>query len=143
MSATDDFQQFVNQVQEAMRQFITGNAASLKALYSHADDVTVFGGFGAYERGWQQVGSNVDWASARFRGGSITFETLALGVSGDLAYTIWLEKGEVRVAGREELSPLAIRVTHIYRREAGSWKLIHRHGDAITEKIAATAVLQK
>ncbi len=48
MSATDDFQQFIDQVKEAMRQFITGNPAPLKALYSHADDVTVFGGFGAY-----------------------------------------------------------------------------------------------
>jgi len=142
MSATDDFQQFVEQVQEAMRQFVTGNPEPLKALWSHTDDVTVFGGFGAYERGWEEVGHNAEWASTRFRGGSLTFETLAMGMSGDLAYTIWIEKGEVRVAGREELSPLAIRVTHIYRREEGRWKLIHRHGDAVTEKIEATAILQ-
>jgi ketosteroid isomerase-like protein len=143
MSATDDFQQFVDQVQAAMNQFVTGNPAPLQALWSHADDVTVFGGFGAYERGWAQVGSNVAWASARFRGGSLSFETLAMGVSGNLAYTCWLEKGEVYVAGREEPGPLAVRVTHIYRQEEGDWRLIHRHGDAIIEKIEAPAVLQQ
>jgi ketosteroid isomerase-like protein len=141
MAATEDFQQFVEHVQAAMRQFVTGNPVPLQGLWSHADDVTVFGGFGAYEQGWEQVGSNVAWASARFRGGSLTFETLAMGINGDLAYTCWLEKGEVRVAGREEPGPLAVRVTHIYRREEGSWKLIHRHGDAILEKIEAAAVL--
>jgi len=28
-----------------------------------------------------------------------------------------------------EPKSVTIRVTHIYRREAGDWKLIHRHGD--------------
>jgi hypothetical protein len=92
MSATDDFQQFVDQVKEAMRQVITGNPAPLKALYSHSDDVTVFVGFGAYERGWEEVGHNAEWASARFRGGSVTFETLAMGMSGDLAYPSGLKR---------------------------------------------------
>ncbi len=143
MSATDDFQQFVDQVKAALNQFVTGNPAPSKAVWSQADDVTVFGGFGGYGKGWEQVSSHTDEASARFRGGNLTFETLAMGMSGDLAYTVWVERGEVRVAGREELSPAAVRVTHIYRREEGSWKLIHRHGDAITEKIEATAVLQQ
>jgi hypothetical protein len=46
------------------------------------------------------------------------------------------------VAGQEELSPLIVRVTHIYSLEEGRWKIIHPHGDAIVEKTEATAVLQ-
>ena len=143
MTATDSFHQMVARVEIAMTQFITGNPEPLKALWSHADDATVFGGFGAYARGWEQVRSNMDRASARFRGGFVNFEPLAWGVSGDLAYTVCLEKGVVRLAEREGLSPLAVRVTHIYRREEGSWKLIHRHGDAITEKVEAAQVLEQ
>ncbi len=143
MSETGDFQQFVDQVKEAMSQFITGNSEPLKALWARTDDVTVFGGFGSYERGWERVSSNIDWACARFRGGSVSFISLGMGMSSDLAYTVWIERGEVRVVGREEPGPLNIRVTHIYRREKGSWKIIHRHGDAVTEKIEAVAVLQQ
>ena len=61
---------------------------------------------------------------------------------GELAYSVWLEKDQVRVAGQAELSPLTVQVAHLYRLEEGSWKLIHRHGDAIVEKTEATAVLQ-
>jgi hypothetical protein len=98
---------------------------------------------GAYERGWEQVGSRLDWAAARFRGGTLTYERLAQGMSGDLAYTVWLEKNVARVVGQGERGPVVLRVTHLYRREEGSWKVIHRHANAIIEKIEATAVLQR
>jgi ketosteroid isomerase-like protein len=143
MPATDDFHQAVARVEMAITQFITGNPEPLKAVWSHADDATIFGGLGAYARGWEQVRSSVDRASAGFRGGYVNFEPLAWGVSGDLAYTVCLEKGVVSLTGREGLSPLALRVTHIYRREEGAWKLIHRHGDAITQEIEPTAVSQQ
>ncbi len=66
-----------------------------------------------------------------------------MGTGGDLAYTVWIERGQVRVAGRDDYAPLVIRVTHIFRRENGAWKLIHRHGDPLVEKTTATAVLQR
>jgi hypothetical protein len=50
--------------------------------------VTMCGGFGAYEKGWEQVGSRLDWAAAAFREGHSTIEMLAMGVSGDLAYAV-------------------------------------------------------
>ncbi len=64
-------------------------------------------------------------------------------MSGDLAYTVWIERGEVRVTEREELSPMVLRVTHLYRREDGNWKIIHRHADPVIEKTEATAILRQ
>src|SRR6266704_368512 len=89
--------QFVDQVKASLSQFVTG-------------DVTIFGGWGAYEQGWEQVGPRLDWAAERFRGGAVACELLAQGIGGDLAYTAWLERGQVRVAGRDELSPMILRV---------------------------------
>ena len=121
---------------------MAGDATPTKALWSHADDVTIMGGLGAYEKGWEQVGPRLDWAAAHFQGANLTIEPLAMGMSGDLAYTIDIERSQVRVAGRDEFSPMALRVTYLFRREEGSWKIIHRHADAIIEKIEVTALLQ-
>ena len=127
----------------ALDRLVDGDPEPFKALYSHEPDVTVFGGFGAYERGWEQVSQNVEFAASRFRGGHLEIEPLASGVSGDLAYTVWIERGSVLVEGRNEPGSLVVRVTHIFRREDGDWKLVHRHGDPIVEKTDATAVLQR
>ncbi len=143
MSSDDDLREIMEKTIEALNRLVQGDPESYEALYSHAQDVTVFGGFGAYERGWDQVGSNVDFAASRFRGGQLRVESLATGLGGDLAYTIWIERGEVRVVGRDDYAPLVVRVTHIFRREGGDWKLFHRHGDAVVEKTEATANLQR
>ena len=68
---------------------------------------------------------------------------MAVGSSGDLAYAVWIERAEVRVEGRDDPGSLVVRATHILRREGGEWKLIHRHGDPITQITAATAVLDR
>lgn len=143
MSGDDDLGELVDRTVAALERLVAGDPEPFKALYSHEPDVTVFGGFGAYERGWEQVSQNIGFAASRFRGGHLEIERLAMGASGDLAYTVWMERGKVQVEGRDEPGALAVRVTHIFRREDGDWKLIHRHGDPIVEKTEAAAVLQR
>jgi SnoaL-like domain len=142
MPTIDNLQPTLDQVQAAVRQFATGDPNPYKACWSQADDVTICGGWGAYERGWEQVGPRMDWAAARWRGGHTDFVPLAVGASGEIAYTVWIEQGDARLEGLDEFRPIALRVTHIYRREGDTWKIIHRHADALVEKIATTAVLQ-
>ena len=38
---------------------------------------------------------------------------------------------------------IAIRVTTVFRREDGNWKVTHRHGDPITSMRLAESVLQR
>lgn len=143
MSIPDDFQQMLQQERTANEHFLVGDAAPVKAMWSHADDVTICGGLGAYEKGWEQVGPRLDWAASLYLEGDTTIEMIAMGTSGDLAYAVWLDRGQVRVAGRDGFSPTALRITQIYRREAGMWKVIHRHGDPIRDKSEVSAILQQ
>ena len=143
MPTIDNFQPTLDRVQAAVRQFATGDARAYQACWSQADDVTICGGWGAYERGWAQVGPRMDWAASRWRGGHTDFVPLAQGVSGDLAYTVWIEQGDALMEGEDAFRPIALRVTHIYRREGDTWKIIHRHADALIDMIATTAVLQR
>lgn len=42
--------------------------------------------------------------------------------------TLWFERFHASIAGRA-VEPVTVRVTHIYRREGGGWRVVHRHGD--------------
>ncbi len=56
---------------------------------------------------------------------SYEFELLAAEVLGDVAYTVGLEDTSVSING--EPNTYTLRVTQIYRREDGEWKVAHRH----------------
>ena len=64
----------------------------------------------------------------RFSGGTLVPDDLVSFESGDLAYTVGFERGDVVVDGGAPM-PMTIRVTHVYRRIDGEWQLMHRHAD--------------
>ena len=70
-------------------------------------------------------------------------EYLSAGASGDLAYTVAIERSEALLAGQDEPAPMALRVTHVFRKEEGVWKLVHRHADPLVDKTAPATVLRK
>ncbi len=49
-------------------------------------------------------------------------------VSGDMAYTLGFERFNGSIQ-RRPVEPVTVRVTHVYRREDGEWKIVHRHAD--------------
>jgi ketosteroid isomerase-like protein len=99
------------------------------ALWSHHDPVTLFGALGIDKNGWDEVHESFQWLASRFSDFSpITFELAAAGVSGDLAYTVGYERSTGSVDERPTRL-IMLRVTHVYRREDGEWKIVHRHAD--------------
>jgi ketosteroid isomerase-like protein len=126
-----------------MNEIVAGNAEPLKGIYSHRGDVTVSGGFGGHFHGWEQVEKNAEFAASRFKGGQISFENVSRHYTHDLAYSADIELGQVRLTGREDMSPLVLRVTIIFRREDGVLKLVHRHADPISSIHEADSLIQK
>ena len=55
-------------------------------------------------------------------------ELVAAGASGDLAYTVGYEHITFSMDGGP-VQATTLRVTHIYRREDGEWRTVHRHAD--------------
>jgi ketosteroid isomerase-like protein len=62
-------------------------------------------------------------------------ELVAADVSGDLAYTVHREITSTSV--KDEPRDYVLRVTQVYRREDGRWKVVHRHADTEPEAAAA------
>jgi ketosteroid isomerase-like protein len=70
------------------------------------------------------------WLATRFSDlTDYRFELVAAGASGDLDYTVGYEHVTVSMGGGP-VAPITLRVTHLYRREDGAWRTIHRHADA-------------
>jgi ketosteroid isomerase-like protein len=138
-------QAFLPQFEEGTSGFINGDPTLWKRNASRRDDAMIMGAWGAYEKGWAEVGPRYEWATARFKesGAKVQVEYLASAVSGELAYTVAIERSEVRLVDQDTPAAMALRVTHIFRKEDGAWKLVLRHADPLIEKTAPATVLQK
>jgi len=67
------------------------------------------------------------------------FEYLVKHVQGRLAYTVAIERADVLYAGRTEREPQVLRVTMLFRRDRGAWKIVHRHADTTIDLQLPTA----
>jgi hypothetical protein len=140
------FQEFLAGFENGTSGFMNGDNTLWKENASHSSTATIMGSWGAYEKGWhEEVNARYDWAAARFleSGAKIDVEYLSKVVGGDMAYTVAIERSTALIIGQDKPAPLALRVTHIYMKEDGIWKLVHRHADPLLEKTAPAAVLQE
>ena len=125
---------FVPRQEAADHELHNGDPAPRMLLWSHEDPVTLLGAFGVAASGWKEVGETFEWVAGQFkRGESFRLEVIAAGVSGDMAYTVGYEHSMVSRDGGPA-QPNRLRVTHVYRREKGEWKIVHRHGDGLESK---------
>ena len=120
------------QCQAALGELVEGKPDAFKALWSHADDVTIMGAFGGVERGWENVATRLDWASAGIDATERHVENLLTVVGQDLACTVDLEHMERTRDARTYHRVL--RCTQVYRLEDGNWKVIVRHADELPER---------
>ncbi len=128
-----DFRRLVQQYHAALDDFARGDPEPVKRIYSHRDDVTLANPFGPAVHGWENASKALDFASARFRDGRLTsVEPVAEYVAADLVTILEIERWQAKVSGRKELAPFELRVTSTFRREDGTWKMVHRHADPIT-----------
>jgi ketosteroid isomerase-like protein len=128
VSEVDEFlKQTIPRQVAAERAVHNGDARTRLDMWSHEDPVTVFGVW-KINSGWDGVRDAIETVAARFSDcTSYDIEIVAAGASGDLAYTVGYEPTSCSVDGQPQTYTL--RVTNIYRREDGEWKLVHRHAD--------------
>jgi ketosteroid isomerase-like protein len=116
---------------EAEQALINGDPGPRLAMTSTQDPVTVFGAKVPVRRGWNEVSETLRWLAARWSGSTeYRFELVAADVSGDLAYVVGFEHIANSVVG-VPVEPYTLRVTHVFRREDGDWKIAHRHADYV------------
>jgi ketosteroid isomerase-like protein len=132
MKDLDDFKaQFLARQAAAEEAMVLGDPEPRMALWSRNDPVSLLGAWGPNKTGWDELSRIFRWVAERL-GSQINtdfhYDVEVAEVSGDMAYTVGYERFNTQV-GDGPIEPYSVRVTHIYRRENGEWKIVHRHGD--------------
>ena len=138
MSTENEVRQVSDQFYAALNRMANGDASPMMELWSHSSDVTTMHPLGGREVGWEQVRGPWEQVAAIASGGQVTLSDQLIRVVGDLAYEVGTEAGEITLAGQH--ATFEERVTNVYRRETGEWKLVHHHSDTVP---ALQAILQR
>jgi ketosteroid isomerase-like protein len=127
MSTENEVRKASEQFYAALNTLVKGDASQMAGIWSRSAAVTTHHPTGGREVGWDAVRGAWDQFASLASGGLVNLTEQAIQVAGDMAYELGTEKGQATLAGEE----LAIehRVTNIYRREAGAWKIVHHHTD--------------
>ena len=144
MTAVDDVDQLIEQYQQALGEFMKGNPEPVQKLFSHRGDVTLANPLGPPAHGWEQVAETTESAASHLRDGeNVGFEIIEKYATPELAYVVEIERTKAKVGEREDVAPIALRATMIFRPEEGTWKVVHRHADTIITAQPARAMIQQ
>jgi ketosteroid isomerase-like protein len=132
----------IDESHRALDAFFKGDANPVKRLFSRREDVSLANPFGPPRRGWAEVEDTMERAAANYRdGGVVAFEQVSKYVTSELAYLVEIERYEAKVGDSDDVIPVSLRCTTVFRREGDGWKIVHRHADAITTPRAAESVV--
>jgi ketosteroid isomerase-like protein len=132
MTERDEFLGWIGTVlKDAEVAIHNGDAAPRAAIWSSREPVTVLGAW-ISGSGQQEVKEIFHQLEASFSDcTAYSHEVIAADTIGEMAYTVGYEHTQASING--EPREYTLRVTQIYRRENGDWKVVHRHADTLTQ----------
>jgi ketosteroid isomerase-like protein len=128
--ALDDFEGFLRDRHSAAAAYVSGDAEPLSRLVAREHMATFFSPRGDVTTGTQTVASRYERDASVFAEGSDnSMQTLDAAAGDDIAFWVGRQRSQARMRGHDDPVTFDLRVTEIYRREGGHWKLVHRHAD--------------
>lgn len=126
----DDFDDFMEQRAAAASAYVGGDASPLTRVLAVTTPASLFPPRGGVVQGAAEAGAGYVADARDFHSqGTSRLEVLQVGASGEIAFWVGLQHATVQVGDMTQPAPMQLRVTEIFRRENGQWKLVHRHAD--------------
>lgn len=127
MSAEMEVRKASGQFYAALNRMLCGDADPLADIWSHGAAATTMHPIGGRQVGWHDVHDAWKRVARLTSDGQVELRDQLLHVVGDMAYEAGVEQGKLKLAG----GWVAIdhRVSNVYRRESGAWKIVHHHAD--------------
>jgi ketosteroid isomerase-like protein len=127
MSAENEVRAASEKFYSALNRMAKGEAGTMTEIWSHGAQVTAFHPIGGRDVGWDKIGGSFEQVAKIASDGQIKLADQIIQVGGDMACETGTEKGRLVLAGLH--ASIDQRVTNIYRRENGDWKVVHHHTD--------------
>jgi ketosteroid isomerase-like protein len=127
MSIEDEVRKASKQFYAGLNSIVNGDSGPLADIWSHETYVTTMHPIGGRDIGWDAVRGSFGGVAKLASKGTVELKDQLIHAVGDLAYEVGIEKGLILLAG--EKVPIEHRVTNIYRKEGGAWKIVHHHTD--------------
>jgi len=140
MAVEDDVRKASQKFYAALNLMLNGDSSSMADIWSHSPTVTTMHPIGGREVGWDAVQQSFAQVGTLASGGKGELKDQLIRVVGDVAYEVGIEHGQATLAGEKVL--IEHRVTNIYQREAGGWKVIHHHTDTSPAMLEILSRLQ-
>jgi ketosteroid isomerase-like protein len=129
---SEAFASFMARRENAAAAYVCGDPGPVEALSARTGTATFFHPRGDVVQGAEEVLRRyVQEAGSFGSGGKGHLEVLQSGADENLAFWSGYQVAEVRMRGRDEPLRMRLRVTEVFRRIDGSWRLIHRHADPV------------
>ncbi len=134
-----EFERFMKRREEASLAFVNGDIEPLDRISTQVDPATIFGPKGDYIEGANKVNTANEAGAGMFDECSENrFEIMQMAAGADIAFWTGIQRSSLRMKGKPDAVPMDLRVTEIFRREDGEWKLVHRHADTLKSEIEGT-----
>lgn len=140
MSANDEVRSASTQFYGALNGMAGGDATAMAGIWSHGSDVTAMHPTGGRHVGWDAVRGSFEQFAGLASEGKVELKDQVIHVGGEMACELGVERGQIRIAGQQVA--IEHRVTNVYRREAGAWKIIHHHTDLAPALVDVVSRLQ-
>ena len=140
MTAEDEVRNASKQFYAGLSRMANGDGGAMADSWAHGAAVTAMHPIGGREVGWDAVRASFDKVAQLASGGKVELRDQLIRVAGDLAYEAGIEQGQIKLAGQQVT--IEHRVTNVYQREAGAWKLVHHHADTAPAMLDVLSRLQ-
>lgn len=111
----------------ALNRMAAGDAAPMADAWARSDEVSAQHPIGGRDEGYDTVVASFTKFAAIAGGGEIRLLDQKIDTGSDMAVETGVETGTLVIAGHK--ATIHHRVTNVYRRMNGEWKLAHHHAD--------------
>jgi ketosteroid isomerase-like protein len=140
MSTVDEVREASKKFYAGLNRMANGESNTFAATWSQNGTATAMHPIGGREVGWKAIEESFNKVAGVASDGKVELKDQLIYDLGNAAYEVGVEKAQFKIAGQEIKSEH--RVTNIYKKDGGTWKMVHHHTDLSPAMIEVLQKLQ-